>query len=108
MIDNGLPELDCGLDGKPEEHVTIGKFNRWLAFAMRHHLIPLKESLESTEDMLGKHIKAEETMLAKIQGGVTVIKYVLFPVLILVSIDSDHAILKFIGRVLFKTISGAE
>jgi hypothetical protein len=107
MNDNGLPELYCGLDGKPEEPVTIGKFNRWLAFAMRHHLIPLKESVESTEDMLGKHIKDEETMLAKIQGGVTVIKWML-PVLVLVSLDSDHAILKFIGRVLFKTLSGAE
>jgi hypothetical protein len=32
----------------------------------------------------------------------------MLPVLVLVSLDSDHAILKFIGRVLFKTLSGAE
>jgi hypothetical protein len=38
----------CGLSGSEDEVVTVGKLNRWVAFAMRHHLMPLKESMRVT------------------------------------------------------------
>tara|TARA_R110000868_G_C10646418_1_gene744565 strand:+ start:157 stop:462 length:306 start_codon:yes stop_codon:yes gene_type:complete len=38
----------CGLTGDEKDFVTVGRLNRWLTFAMRHHLTPLKESARVT------------------------------------------------------------
>jgi len=70
----------CGLDEPPEDAVKVKTFNRWLARAMRHHVLPLKDQTARLEATLEKHIHEEELMLAKIQGGVSTLKWMV-PVL---------------------------
>lgn len=45
-----MNEPVCGIGGDEAEVVTVGKLNRWLAFAFRHHLLPLKESIRITAE----------------------------------------------------------
>ncbi len=66
-------EFDCGLEGREEDPVLTGRFNRWVAFAMRHHMVPLKSNIEilgttieRTHAVLEKHIQDEESMLKKV------------------------------------------
>tara|TARA_R110000868_G_scaffold176513_2_gene414226 strand:- start:1008 stop:1316 length:309 start_codon:yes stop_codon:yes gene_type:complete len=40
----------CGLSGDDKDFVTVGRLNRWLSFALRHHLLPLKETIRVTMD----------------------------------------------------------
>ena len=70
---NGLNEQDCGLEGGDDDSVTVGRFNRWVSLAIRHHLLPLKHTVLKTDESLEKHIREEEIMLAKIYGGIKVI-----------------------------------
>ena len=66
-------QADCGLEGGNAEPVTIGRFNRWVALAIRHHVEPMKILLKDTHDRTEDHIRHDELMNAKIQGGLKVL-----------------------------------
>ena len=68
-------KFDCGLEGADEEAVTVGRFNRWMSIAMRHHLLPLKQTAVDTKKVLDDHIHEEAVTHAKIEGGITVLKW---------------------------------
>ncbi|MFM7011808.1 MAG: hypothetical protein ACKO0Z_21165 [Betaproteobacteria bacterium] len=68
--------LLCGLDGEPGEAVTTDRFNRWVARAIRHHVQPLKEATRMNSELLNKYIHDQELMLAKIQGGLRVVMWI--------------------------------
>ena len=66
-------EFDCGLEGREEDPVLTGRFNRWLAFALRHHILPLKDNMQSLAESISKthhtletHIRDEERTLRKV------------------------------------------
>jgi hypothetical protein len=48
MEANKLDQNACGLTGDEQDVVTVGRLNRWLSFALRHHLVPLKDSVRVT------------------------------------------------------------
>ena len=76
-------ELDCGIEGDDGEPVQVGRFNRWLAMGMRHHLIPMKNELAEIHTTLDTHIMEDKLMQAQILGGLKVLTW-LIPVLAVV------------------------
>lgn len=70
-------QVDCGLEGGDDEPVETGRFNRWVAMAIRHHLIPMKTEVSATRIELSHHIREDEIMQAQILGGIKVIKWML-------------------------------
>jgi len=81
MSDHAEP--NCGLEGADGDPVQVGRFNRWLAMGMRHHLIPMKAELTATRQELSEHILEDKLMQAQILGGIRVLKWML-PVLAVV------------------------
>jgi hypothetical protein len=78
MTDRAEP--NCGLEGADGDPVQVGRFNRWLAMGMRHHLIPMKQELSQVHASLADHIRADEIMQAQILGGIKVLTW-LTPIL---------------------------
>ena len=74
---------DCGLEGADQDNVQVGRFNRWLAIALRHHVIPMKAELTATRKELTEHILDDKIMQAQILGGIKVLTWVL-PILTVV------------------------
>lgn len=72
---------ECGLDGGDDDPVTIGRFNRWVAVAVRHHLIPVKKQIQEIMDFQNE----ERDMHARILGGITVLKWMIPVMLVLVN-----------------------
>jgi hypothetical protein len=70
-----IDELLCGLEGDKDESVKITQFNRWVARAIRSHVVPLKEQQTMLAKELREHIHKEELLLAEIKGGLTVVKW---------------------------------
>jgi len=62
-------EQSCGLEGYDNEPVQVGRFNRWLAMGIRHHLIPMKAELTATRQELSEHVLEDKLMQAQILGG---------------------------------------
>lgn len=94
---NEQKELDCGLEGADGDPVQVGRFNRWLAMGMRHHLIPMKAELSAARQELSKHILDDQLMQAQILGGIRVLKWML-PILAIIT----PALLIFILYLLYK------
>lgn len=74
---------DCGLEGDEDRPVSIGRFNRWVAIAVRHHVGPMKAELTATRAELTQHVMDDRIMQAQILGGIKVLTWVL-PVLVVV------------------------
>jgi hypothetical protein len=80
-MNNNDDQFACGLDGEEEDPVTIGRFNRWVAVAVRHHMIPVKKQISDIVDFQAE----EREMHSKILGGIMVIKWLIPVMLLLVS-----------------------
>lgn len=74
---NGQRENYCGLEGEEDEPVATGRFNRWIAMAMRHHVTPAKQQLVELQHTLNAHIREDELMQAKILGGLKVLAWMM-------------------------------
>ena len=74
---NGQRENYCGLEGEEDEAVATGRFNRWIAMAMRHHVTPAKQQLVELQHTLNAHIREDELMQAKILGGLKVLAWMM-------------------------------
>ena len=67
-------KLICeGLDGNPDDNVTVGKFNRWFSIYMRVNVMPqserialTREAVQRIEEKLLQHIQDEESLLRKV------------------------------------------
>jgi len=70
-------EPNCGLEGADGDPVQVGRFNRWLAMGMRHHLIPMKAEVSATRKELSEHIFEDKLMQAQILGGIRVLRWML-------------------------------
>lgn len=61
--------FDCGLDGRENDPVKIGSFNRLLRVIGKHHLSPLKLAAATMKD----HVEECALLQAKIAGGIRVL-----------------------------------
>lgn len=97
MIPDKLDPTECGIEGGDDELLTHGKFNRWVARALRHHLRPMKIQLSDTHELLDKHIQENALTEAKILGGVEVLKKML-PILLVVVNAAVVAVVYFLHK----------
>ena len=81
MAPNHETQGDCGLEGDDDQPVAIGRFNRWVAIAMRRHVGPMKAELTATRAELAKHVMDDRIIQAQILGGIKVLTWIL-PVLV--------------------------
>jgi hypothetical protein len=84
MIEDNL----CGIDGKDDETVTVGRFNRWVAFALKHHLLPMKGQVQE----IAEYTRQEKLDHASIRGGIKVMLWTvpIFNVILLFVIYMMH------------------
>jgi len=68
---------DCGIEGEENEPVVTGRFNRWVAMALRHHITPAKQQLVEIQHTLNAHIREDELMQARILGGLKVLTWLM-------------------------------
>jgi len=81
MALNHESQGDCGLEGADDQPVATGRFNRWVAIAVRHHVGPMKAELTATRAELTQHVINDRIMQAQILGGIKVLTWIL-PVLV--------------------------
>ena len=64
---------DCGLDGRAEDSVKIGDFNKLLRRIGVFHLRPIKKASQTMQD----HVEECAKLQAQIAGGILVIKWMI-------------------------------
>ena len=77
MPTNHATEGDCGLEGEDDQPLAVGRFNRWVAIAMRRHVGPMKAELTATRAELTQHVINDRIMQAQILGGIRVLKWMI-------------------------------
>ena len=64
-----MEDESCGMEGREDDVVTIGRFNRYISFALRHHIAPLKDQVNK----IAEYTDQEKLDHAYIKGMVRAI-----------------------------------
>jgi len=77
-------DAECGIEGRDDEPLTVGKFNHWFMLYMRLHIKPLevrtieiKNKQSVIEKEVRDYIEKDVTSHARLEGGMKTIMWMI-------------------------------
>jgi hypothetical protein len=90
------------IEGDPSEPVTKGEWNHTITVFHKLYMEPIFEAIV----VVHRHIKEEESLRSKIEGGVKTGKYLLWVILVLLLLVIVEHPISFLGKVLVSRLIG--
>lgn len=94
------PYDDCGIDGDDDDLVNVRSVNRMLNRIRMQHVVPMSEAVAKVTRELADHTQAETVVLAKIQGGISTLKWIGYIVVALLALDGVPNASKVLLRIM--------